>query len=258
MYPYKNAGYWLWIYNEIEIARDKSMFIFNFLREQYHAGIGKMEWIPDEETESTITEKDLKVIIPDLKMARYEAIAQAEPITTEQHENIKMRLNDEAVVSDVERNSLKRKNLLDFYDLGERHINSLFVKSFGDKTIKKAYRNRETLKPGIETACENESRTFNGLFMDMTNVQDDLKRDYVAVKLVIATELVKICGFNNVYDTDIRTKQQIEKGLTRHRKVIQNKIENICDVLDCSVIPTPQNPPSISAHRMQPDLCVCV
>ena len=73
MYPYKNAGYWLWIYNEIEIARDKSMFIFNFLREQYRAGIDKMEWIPDEETESTITEKDIKVITADLSM-RHRAI----------------------------------------------------------------------------------------------------------------------------------------------------------------------------------------
>ena len=53
-YPYKNTGYDMWIYNEIEKNRDKNMFLFNFLREQYYSGVGLMAEddcdydIPDE------------------------------------------------------------------------------------------------------------------------------------------------------------------------------------------------------------------
>jgi arginyl-tRNA synthetase len=84
-YPYKDIGYYMWIYNEIETARDKSLFIFNFLREQYHAGIGSMEWIPDtEDQEQKLTSKDITKISKELEHKEHQNIATAELITEEQ------------------------------------------------------------------------------------------------------------------------------------------------------------------------------
>lgn len=232
-YPYKNAGYWLWIYNETEKARDKSTFIYNFLREQYHAGIGNMQFIPDteDETETKITNDGVKIESAKLQAFEYNMISQAEPITDQQKEDIQIRLQEEKNVSDAEIYSLKRRNLLDFYDLGERFFHQSFVETYGNKTMKTAYKNRKALEKGIKSLCEEESRIFNGLQTDMTNIQDDLKKKYVAMKLVIATEFIKICGFKHVYDDSTRTKNQIEKGIKKHNKVLTDKMTGICDIL---------------------------
>lgn len=239
LYPYKNAGYWLWLYNETEKNRDKNMFIFNFLREQHHAGIGSMEWIPDQtdQTEQKpqpapkITEEDIKSATTNLKYDKIIAIATANPINDTQKEDIAKRLSEEKTVSDDEIFSLKRKNLLNHYNFSERHINPLFVEIYGEKTVKTAYTNRQKLLKGLKSVCDDESRQFNGLFTDMTNVQDDLKKKYVSLKLVIGTELIKICGFKGLYDTKTRTKAQIEKGFKKHQKLLKDKINDICDVL---------------------------
>ena len=230
-YPYRNAGFWLWLYNDTEINRDKNMFIYKFLREQYHAGIGNMDWMGETMTEHKITEADVKETTADLKYKKIEAIATAEPITDEHKEDIIKRLSEEKPVSEGEVFSLKRNNLLNHYDLGERTINPLFVETYGSKSVRKAYTNRGKLEKGLNAVCESESRQFNGLLMDMTNIQEDLKRDYVALKLVIATELIKICGFDGVYDTNTRTKDEIEKGFKKKKKTLKAKMVGICDVL---------------------------
>ena len=227
-YPYKNTGYYLWIYNEIETARDKSMFIFNFLREQYHAGIGTMEWIPDRTEDPsdvyvTITEDGVKATKKQKDNEQYAEIANASPITEVEHSEIKTRLEKETEVSKDEINSFKRKNLLNFYNLAERDISGEFVKSYGSKSMKSAFKNRQALKLGLKSLCNTESNSFNDLFLDETSVQDDLKKKYIGRKLVIAKELLTICGFKGFYDNKTLERDVIERNIKKHKLLLVKK-----------------------------------
>lgn len=64
----------------------------------------------------------------------------------------------------------------------------------------------------------------------MTNVCDDLNKKYIGRKLVIATELIKICGFGSVYDTETRERDEIVAGIRKHSRILIKKMTGICDV----------------------------
>jgi hypothetical protein len=106
-----------------------------------------------------------------------------------------------------------------------------FVELYNSKSVKSGYANRKALDKGLKKLCQEESRIFNGLFTDMTNVQDDLKRNYISMKLVIATELIKICGFDGIYDTKHSERDDIETRLKKHNKILTEKMTGICMVL---------------------------
>ena len=112
-------------------------------------------------------------------------------------------------------NSFKRKNILDFYKLNERVIDGEFVKVYSKKSMKSAFKNRGALTRGVKSICDTESKVFNGLYLDVTNVCDDLNKKYIGRKLVIATEFLKMCGFGSVYDTETQKRDEIEAGIKK-------------------------------------------
>ena len=61
-YPYKNLCYQMWIHDQIELAKDKSMFLFNFLRSQYEIGVGSMNYMDiNDDEQSILLEKNIKL-----------------------------------------------------------------------------------------------------------------------------------------------------------------------------------------------------
>jgi hypothetical protein len=230
-YPYKTMGYYLWIYNEVEKNRDKNMFIYNFMREQYNCGVGSMEMMTKAD-EPTINMDEVKKEVGKSKMEEIESIANAEPITDEQRDIIKAKIEREEDVDNAEIYSFKRKNLLDCYDLSERNVHAVFVENFDKSNMKRAYHNRKELREkGLENIVKEESDNFNAIFLDEVSVQDDLKKKYKSMKLVIAKELIEIAGFDGFYDTETVSKEDIMSNFKEKEDLLDSRMDGICNVL---------------------------
>ena len=232
-YPYKTMGYYLWMYNETEKARDKNMFILNFLRQQYNSGIGVMSWLADEETktENIITKADIKVAQVAIAAVETAAIAGAGAIDEPTMIDIRKRMEEEKPVSEDERYSLLRRNLLDCYELSERVMLPEFVKEFNDSAMKIAFHNRKALARGLDVLVREDAMNFNGLFMDETTVEDDLSRNYKSMKMVIAKELVVIAGFTGFYDESEVSKEVMLAGFKAKELKLIERMPAMCDVL---------------------------
>lgn len=270
-YPYKNTGYYLWIYNEIEKNRDKNQFLFNFLREQYNSGVGTMQMmgddvgdfdddfdgdIPDgleedseveeveeveEEGPPKITKEDLERAKSKLDVAERVAISQAELIDDTQKKEIEMRFEKEAEVTELELLSMQRKNLLDCYELDDfTAIKPEFVKTYAPGKVRQAYRNRKLLENGLEQLMKDEGAHFNDVCADNVSVQDDLSKKYKSAKMSVAIELVKIAGFKSLYDTEEITKKKMLKRFKKNEEMLIRKIPWICTIFGRSKRHIPQ------------------
>lgn len=230
-YPYKTMGYYLWIYNETERNRDKNMFIYNFMREQHNAGIGSMEMMTAVE-EPNMNKEEVKNDVSIIKAKERVMIANADPLDDKQKEDIQKRLEKEENVSDDERYRLKRRNLIDCYDLGERVICTLFVENYDKAAMKKAYHNRKALREkGVEGMMKEESASFNGIFLDHVSIQDDLKKEYKSLKILIAKELVEIAGFSGFYDEEKITKANMLANFKAKEDVLCERMSDMCDIM---------------------------
>lgn len=219
-YPYKNTAYYLWIYNQIEINRDKNLFLYNFLREQYHCGVGSMKMMKLVD-EMRITAADVDIKKCDIEHKENMAIASADFISDTEQKKIQADLQNEVLVSEEDMLKLKKKNLLDFYDLPEMKINELFVETFANTRTKSIYKNRKKLDD-LENVAQWEARTFNALCADESNVADDLETKYVAYKLGICKNILEMYGF-----TDYRDTQKIENPVVKDKKI---DMARICDI----------------------------
>jgi hypothetical protein len=266
-YPYKNTGYWSWIYNEVEKNRDKNMFLYNFLREQYNAGVGSMQMmgddvgdfdddfdgdIPDgleeesevEEVEAgppKITKEDLERAKAKLGVEELVAIANAELIDDTQKKEIETRFEKEIEVSEPEVLSFHRKNLLDCYELDDfTAITPEFVKTYAPGNVRQAYRNRKLLGQGLKKLMKEEGDYFNGVCEDTVSVQDDLAKKYKSAKMSVAIELVKIAGFKSLYDTEEIAKKKMLKRFKKNEDMLISKMPWICSILGRSKRRIPQ------------------
>jgi hypothetical protein len=238
-YPYKDAGYWLWVYNELEKARDKNMFLYNFLREQYHAGVGEMSWLDDtnntndfeNQNNSRITAISVDVAKVEIKVDEEKQIAEAEAISDTTKADIEKRMEDEKEVSASEVYSLQRRRLLDCFELGECVIPPAFVHEFNTTAMKSAFHNRKALARGVDVLMTEESKYFNGLFEDNVSVQDDLGKNYKSLKMVIAKELVEMAGFSGFYDEGEVSKDTMLERFKEKEAVLIEKMPAMCDVL---------------------------
>ena len=230
-YPYKNLGYHLWIHNEIELARDKTLFVFNFLREQYHCGVGKMSIMergdPLDVGLSVDGVKDKKKILDKEAMVD---IAEAGVIDEAVFDAIKAKLEKDTPVSESEILSMKKFSLLKCYELDTtREIDYDFVKTYSKKPVKSAFHARNKIMDLRNTVC-NDGNTFNGLYLDNTSVVDDLKRKYMGMKLVVTKEMLSVCGFDSWQDTKSIDKDILENLIERHAPRLHSKMTKICDV----------------------------
>lgn len=250
-YPCKNTGYYLWIYNEIENARDKNLFLYNFLREQYHAGIANMKYLEEEETpDITITAENIKEGVIALKQDEWESIANAEVITLEAKKALEAKMNAEVRITAGDILSLKRFNIMTCYDIpAENQLTSKMVEIGGTDEMKKAYHNRKAvglerssilqstdLFPGsrksttLKKLWEEEDGNFNSLFIgdhDCITPAEDLAKNYRAVKLVIALELLEIAGFKSLVDTKAYSKTKLIQNFKTNKKLLVSKIDRI-------------------------------
>ena len=241
-YPFKNTGYYMWIYNEIEKNRDKNMFLFNFLREQYHSGVGTMQMMSEEtELVPKISMDDIKSSKDALVIEENEAIATAEVINITQKKEIEAKLEQEDEVTDAEMLSLQRKNLLDCYELAECKITPTFVHVYAPGKIRQAFRNRSILKEkGLKQLMKEEGEHFDNVFAEHIHVQDDLAKNYKSAKMAVAIELLKMAGFKSLYYTKEVTKKKIMKGLKDNEELLIRKIPWICTILGRSQRHTPE------------------
>ena len=263
-YPYKNTGYWAWIYNEIEKNRDKNLFLYNFLREQYNSGVGSMQMMGDEliyeeddydipdglEEESEveveegppkITQKDLEKAKAKLDVAERVAIAAAELIDDTQKKEIEMRLEKETEVTEPELLSMQRKKLLDCYELDDfTAITPKFVEVYAPGKVRQAFRNRKLLEKGLKKLMKEEGAYFNGVFADNVSVQDDLAKKYKSAKMAVAIELVKIAGFPTLYYGREITKKKMLEGFKKNEDMLIRKMPWICSILGRSKRRVPQ------------------
>jgi tartrate dehydratase beta subunit/fumarate hydratase class I family protein len=236
-YPYKDLGYHMWIYNEIETSRDKNNFLFNFMREQYHSGVGSMRMMgcSDVSDSSDVPERQSKVIARisrDLDADECEQIANARPISEDERANITLKLEREEPVSNDEMNRLRRFNISKHYDINhDATLTGGFVHKFRAPLLKSAFTNRKLLTNGIGALCASESIYFNDLFLDRTTVQDDLKKKYASMKLVIATEFINICGFDGIYDRTHIDRDDIMTNLNAWNDTLIKKMDGICIIL---------------------------
>jgi len=106
-----------------------------------------------------------------------------------------------------------------------------FVKKFTNKTIKTSYNNRQKIND-IKNTLQTDGGHFNELFVDQgnTSVADDLKRKYVGMKLVVASELLKIIGLKKWNSKKSIKKATIIKNLEKHKKKLAQKMTGICDI----------------------------
>lgn len=233
-YPYKDCAYYLWVYNEIEKIRDKNMFLYNFLREQYHSGVGEMAWLPDEVEPPKITKQELSLTKNELVKIETESIANAAPIDDVQAADIILRLDREEPITNNERYQLTRRKLLECYDMDEKTITPEFVAAYNIKGIKSAYHNRKLLATGIKNVMTNESIYFNEVCADTDNgptVCDDLAKNYKGARMVIADELLTKAGFNGFYDTAEISKNTIYENFKNIESILIKKMPHICNVL---------------------------
>ena len=233
-YPFKGFEYYAWIYNETEKARDKNLFVFNFLREEWHAGITNIKWIDDIKEEELKTDKvkfvDIKTKQKELKMTKWVNIANANIITFSEKLAIEEKMNKEQAISENEVLSLKRFNLLNSYDLDQdKQINSLFVDWYDGKSTRNQYKLRKNVKKyGFDGIAQHESDLFNGLFLEEVNITDDLNRRYVAKKMIIAKELlIDIAGYKSFEDDGERSKGEIMRGFVMNRDNLNKNIGKI-------------------------------
>jgi hypothetical protein len=221
----------MWIYNEIETSRDKNNFLFNFMREQYHSGVGSMRMMGG----SDVPERQSKVIARisrDLDADECEQIANARPISDDERASITLKLEREESVSNDEMNMLRRFNISKHYDINhDAPLTGGFVHKFRAPLLKSAFTNRKLLTNGIGALCASESIYFNDLFLDRTTVQDDLKKKYASMKLVIATEFINICGFDGIYDRTHIDRDEIMANLNAYNDKLIKKMDGICIIL---------------------------
>ena len=243
----------MWIYNEIEKNRDKNMFLFNFLREQYNSDhmqiMGEPEAeddcdydIPDgleEDSEQDaelppkITPRDLENAKKKLVLKERVAIAEANLIDGVQKKEIETRMENEDEVMEAELLSLQLKNLLDCYELDDfTSITSLFVKEYAPGKVREAFHNRKILKEkGLKQIMKEEGAYFNNVFEDKVEVQDDLAKKYKSMKFTVAIELVKIAGFSGLYSAKEMTKKKMMKNFKDNEELLINKMPRICTVI---------------------------
>jgi hypothetical protein len=233
-YPYKDTGYYLWLYSQVEKARDKNRFLFNFLCEQYYAGITNLNYMSEVTEKPAITDKQISDQKLNIKTINSWAIANAAPITTAEKADICNRLDKEQPISENERNSLIRRNLLDCYNLGERELTAVFVEVYNESSIKTAYHNRKALAAGLGKLMEDEARFFNAVCAGDDNgpsVQDDLDKKYKSVKMVIAKELLEITGFSGFYDTAEIPKETIYNNFKTKEEILIKQMDRICEAI---------------------------
>lgn len=234
-YPYKDVGYYLWIYHQTEKVRDKNMFLYNFLREQYHSGICQMAWLNDEVAPASapITKAEISDVKTEIIANENAAIAEAIPIDDIEKAHIIKRLDNEEPITETERYQLLRRNLLDCYDLNERTLTPEFVAEYNVAGIKAAYHNRKALAAGLDNLVELESRYFNMVCArddDGPTIQDDLNKKYRGAKMVIAKELIEIVGFSGFYDTAEISKDTMLTNFKAIEETLIKKMPHICDV----------------------------
>jgi len=253
-YPMKDTGYWLWVWNEIEKNRDKNMFLYNFLREQYHSGVGQMNWIgaeqdlpddldlPDEleaeEEEEVpaprITKDDVEQAKGRLNVVNNFDIADADPIDDAMKKDIEARMEKEEDIEDHELLSLQRKNLLDCYDLDIfTEISGPFVAIYGPGSMRKAYHNRKLLERpgGLDALMKEEGNQFNNLFGDHVSVQEDLAKKYKSMKFTVALEFIKIAGFTGLYSTQQLSGKKMLARFKQNEELLIKKLPAVCAVM---------------------------
>jgi hypothetical protein len=250
-YPYKTMLYHLWICNTIQIARDKNFFIFNFLREQYHAGITNLNYLPNiyENVKSQKTEVKLPVInqkaISELTKTAKDSenleIARSDQLSIIEKEAIEKNLQDEIDVSESDILKLKRFNILSCYGLDQsRIIDNEFVKKYNVKSTKKAFHNRKLIDGTRSVKNDKKLKLLisddNGYFNEFSagnesiEVSDDLKKNYRSKKFIIILELLKIAGYKGIYGKSEITGDKMFKNIKKHQPLLISKMDSICDV----------------------------
>ena len=234
VFPHKNQGYYMWIYNEIEYSRDNSAFIYNFIKAQYNSGVGSMSWIPNsDEIKQNDIMKQFKEKFVESKKEKWASISEALPITMDQRDAIRDKLKKEVVIPSTDMNSFKRYNLLEYYDIpNDTTINTAFVKEFNNKQIKKAYNIRKKLKNHkLEGVLQHEKETYENWIIDSDeHVHDDLQREYVGNKLLIAHELLTITGFSGFDDSKTLSRDIMWENIEKHSELLASKITSVCNV----------------------------
>ena len=228
-YPYKNLAYWMWIYDQIERNEDSSMFLYSFLRAQYHAGVGTMKLMLPA-SESKLEEKEINRIKKNLQAEKCDAIAQAPTITEAEAETIKEKKNKEEKLSDVEYDSLTRHNLCKYYKLPDCDIDGRFVKEYSRSAVREGFKNRALLERGLDELKRNEDGQFNALFTDNSNVSDDLDYKYKYKRLKIVTEFLEIIGFAGYEDEGELTRETIKENFARAKDKLEKDMPGICTV----------------------------
>ncbi len=238
-YPYKTMGYDLWVMNEIEIARDKCMFLYNFLREQYQSGTGSMKWFGTETTteneeKQKIKKTDIKDVSKKIEKKECEAIADAKIISKIEKEEIEAKLRAEIQVSEDDLLSLQRYNLLEWYDFKQTEKpNWVWYILKRKKRAKETYKNRKIafVKGNLRYLKEQESEHFSRVCGgDEVAVEDDLRKKYRSVKITIGLELLKIVGIKKLSDKTEITRKALMQRFQKNEKKLIKKMPHICSV----------------------------
>jgi len=203
------------------------------MTEQFKSGVGSMEAMEMAQLKAPVTDKEIQ--IEKLKLIQIEntAIANAERIDGGHEQVIKNKLDRQEYVTDDERNSLKRLNLMDCYHISDlENITEEFVKVYNVKQVKNAYRNRHKLiTEGIEYIIKNDENHFDRDVYDRGATADDLKRKYLSKKMCMALDLLKLCGFDSIIDVKEIKKTDLLKSLMEEKQNLIDGMDEKCKIL---------------------------
>ena len=159
IYPLKDQVYEMWLGLELQKIRDRNMFIYNFLKEEYRTGVKKIKVIDKKGGKNK--KKKTNEISLEIKKKEIEHIVKAKQINEQEYNNIVKKietLSDN--ITDDEMNAVKLYNIKDKYSLDQN--TKLDIKAMNILQSPKNYTNLTNIKY-LKNSIADENSIENGL-----------------------------------------------------------------------------------------------
>jgi len=217
---YNESDYFhVWLENTKMRNLSKNYFIERFIKNVMHTG-AQFEYLTDSILESYtgIEEDDLRdelMKIEDLHLSnkkfikheKKENIANAEDLDQDEIENIKDAIILQEDISDGDLYSYQKYKLQKDYNF-DGVVDEVFVEKYFEPKIRRNYKNIsrisicETVEKSLQVIKSEELNNYNRI-MDMDDDQHylDINRKFVYDQHRYTIGLVKLCGYDGIYDT---------------------------------------------------------
>jgi hypothetical protein len=230
-FPYKDEFYDLWSSQQILSAKDKNVFVFNFLKAEYLSGVGKFVELtnPDDVLENC--QKKINDYTIEKKEEEAKLIFNADYLT-EDLKSLQMKTN----LTEEEYYQIRKSNIINSLELPKAEdlsielishcLNSKVQSYFYNlRQYGKALQNNQMEhKSALVYLLQQEQTTFDNT--DKCQIKDIIK-NYKAKRHYMCYKMVNHCGFDSILDNKIIDGNDIKKIVTDNK---QQLIEGIGEI----------------------------